>query len=63
MGRLLFRLIAVTTVLTAIAGVLAGASFASGEPFMPCCFNVGGGAHNMACCAFNLAMECCKKFF
>jgi hypothetical protein len=55
------RLIGVTTVLTGLAAVFAGTSLASGGPFMPCCFT--GTTHNMACCIYNAAMQCCSRFF
>jgi hypothetical protein len=57
------RLLGLTTIFTVIGGVLAGTSFASGGPFMPCCFNPAtGAAHGMACCIYNLAMQCCGWF-
>lgn len=57
------RLLGLTTVLIALGAVLAGSSFAAGGPFMPCCFNpTSGAAHSMACCIYNLAMQCCGRF-
>ena len=60
------RLLVVTTFVIAVGAIFAGTSMASGGPFMPCCFNVGGvGAevHNMACCIYDVAMHCCSRFF
>jgi len=60
------RLLAVTTLVIAVGAVFAGTSMASGGPFMPCCFNFGTGgaaAHDMACCVYNAAMQCCNRFF
>jgi len=49
---------------TALGATVASASFAAGGPFMPCCFNQAtGAANNMACCIYNVAMECCQRFF
>jgi hypothetical protein len=63
MKRFGIRLLGVTTVLVALGAVLAGTSFAAGGPFMPCCFNpTTGAAHSMACCIYNLAMQCCGRF-
>jgi len=60
------RLLAVTTFVIAVGAIFAGTSMASGGPFMPCCFNFGTGgaaAHDMACCVYNAAMQCCNRFF
>jgi hypothetical protein len=63
MKRYGMRLLGVMTVLIAIGAVFAGTSFASGGPFMPCCFNPASGtANHMACCIYNLAMQCCGRF-
>lgn len=63
MRRFGIRLLGLTTVLIGIAAVFAGMSMASGGPFMPCCFNPAtGAAHGMACCIYNLAMQCCGRF-
>jgi len=53
------RLLGLTTVLVFVAAVFAGVSFASGEPYMPCC---GHGVWGMACCIHQAAMHCCQKF-
>ena len=66
MNKFGLRLLAVTTLLIAVGAVFAGTSMASGGPFMPCCFNFGTGgaaAHDMACCVYNAAMQCCNRFF
>ena len=60
------RLLAVTTFVITVGAIFAGTSMASGGPYMPCCFNFGTGgaaAHNMACCVYNAAMQCCNRFF
>lgn len=64
MSRFGLRLLGLTTLLTVLSAVFASTSFASGGPFMPCCFNVSGAeVHNMACCLHNIAMHCCQRFF
>ena len=64
MKRFSMRLIGLTTVLTALGAIFAGTSFAAGGPFMPCCFNPATGAANsMACCIYNVAMQCCSRLF
>jgi hypothetical protein len=63
MKRFGIRLLGVTTVLIVIGAAFAATSFASGGPFMPCCFNPAtGAAHSMACCIYNVAMQCCSRF-
>jgi|SwirhisoilCB3_FD_contig_31_14306632_length_309_multi_3_in_0_out_0_1 hypothetical protein len=61
MKRFALRLLGLTTVFIGIGATFAATSFASGGPFMPCCFT--GGTHNMACCIYNAAMQCCGRFF
>ena len=64
MRRFAVRLLGLTTLFTALGATVASASFAAGGPFIPCCFNQAtGAANNMACCIYNVAMECCQRFF
>ncbi len=64
MRKFALRLLGLTTFLTALGATFATTSFAAGGPFMPCCFNPATqAANNMACCIYNISMECCKRFF
>ena len=65
MRKLLFRLVGLSILLTALLFVFASVAMASPH-FMPCCFDPGDIAHNMACCIRNLAgmaQTCCAKYF
>jgi hypothetical protein len=59
MKKLALRLLGLSIVLVALQAIFAGVSFAAtGHPDMACC-GAPGNVARMACCVYNLAMQCC----